>query len=80
MAHMSRTPLRRGVNLMKPEEREVAIRVKAAELQPNAEPEMQLILYVAALLDLLNLSVDHDDEMIAMAPNLTPYRWRRGVS
>ncbi len=56
---------------MTPEERETAVRKKAAELQPNAEPEMQLVLYAEALLDAI---VEGGDCGISILPS----NWYRG--
>lgn len=58
---------------MTPEEREVAVRTKAAELQPNAEPDMQLILYAEVLLDAILYGRSGAGELF-------PENWRRRAS
>lgn len=60
---------------MSPEQREIAVRAAAAARQPNADPEMQLVLYAEALLDVLaklpgDQVVEIRGEMPVTAPRL----------
>ncbi len=65
---------------MTTEEREVAVRLKAEELQPEAPLEMQLVLYAELLLDMIVMGSSlRPRSRRAARIMLVPPSWREGI-